>query len=233
MKYMGSKARYAKYLLPIILKDRQPDQWYVEPFAGGFNMIDKVNGPRLANDLNPYTTALFKALLNGWIPPEFVTEQEYQAVKLNPGNYPMHLVGFIGIGCSYSGKWWGGYARGTTSKGFPRNHCRESRDNVLKQAKGLEGVVISNCSYRELELPPNSIIYCDPPYEGTTGYKVNFDHPQFWEWVRDKTSDGHRVYVSEYTAPLDFKCIWQKEVKSSLATYGSYKTNIERLFTLL
>ncbi len=35
MKYMGSKARFAKDILPIILKDRKPEQWYVEPFARG------------------------------------------------------------------------------------------------------------------------------------------------------------------------------------------------------
>ena len=44
MKYMGSKARHAKELLPIILKDRKEGQWYVEPFVGGCNMIDKVTG---------------------------------------------------------------------------------------------------------------------------------------------------------------------------------------------
>ena len=42
MKYMGSKTRFAKHLLPIILKDRIKGQYYVEPFAGGMNMIDKV-----------------------------------------------------------------------------------------------------------------------------------------------------------------------------------------------
>ena len=30
MKYMGSKNRFAKYLLPIMLKDRKPNQWYVK-----------------------------------------------------------------------------------------------------------------------------------------------------------------------------------------------------------
>ena len=38
MKYMGSKNRIAKYILPIILKDRKEGQWYVEPFVGGANM---------------------------------------------------------------------------------------------------------------------------------------------------------------------------------------------------
>ena len=34
MKYMGSKNRHSKQILPIILKDRSPEQWYVEPFVG-------------------------------------------------------------------------------------------------------------------------------------------------------------------------------------------------------
>lgn len=42
MKYLGSKNKIAKHLLPIILKDRKPEQYYVEPFMGGGNMIDKL-----------------------------------------------------------------------------------------------------------------------------------------------------------------------------------------------
>ena len=52
MKYMGSKARVAKEILPIILKDRVQDQWYVELFAGGMNVICEVEGNRIANDIN-------------------------------------------------------------------------------------------------------------------------------------------------------------------------------------
>ena len=48
MKYMGSKARFTKEILPIILKDRKPEQWYIEPFAGGMNAICEVSGNRLA-----------------------------------------------------------------------------------------------------------------------------------------------------------------------------------------
>lgn len=67
MKYMGSKNRHAKDLLPIILKDRRDDQWYVEPFVGGFNMIDKVPGLRLANDSHYYLIELFRAIQNGLV----------------------------------------------------------------------------------------------------------------------------------------------------------------------
>ena len=68
MKYMGSKSRIAKYILPIILKDRKDDQYYVEPFCGGCNMIDKVGGNRIANDNNPYLIQMWKALIDGWQP---------------------------------------------------------------------------------------------------------------------------------------------------------------------
>ena len=42
MKYQGSKNRIAKYILPLITERLKPEQWYVEPFMGGANMMDKV-----------------------------------------------------------------------------------------------------------------------------------------------------------------------------------------------
>ena len=32
MKYSGSKLRLSRHVLPIILADREPGQYYVEPF---------------------------------------------------------------------------------------------------------------------------------------------------------------------------------------------------------
>ena len=58
MKYMGSKRRIAKEILPIILKDRQLNQWYVEPFVGGGNLIENVSGPCIGADNNKYIIAL-------------------------------------------------------------------------------------------------------------------------------------------------------------------------------
>jgi len=42
MKYMGSKNRIANEILPIILKDRIENQYYIEPFCGGLGTFDKV-----------------------------------------------------------------------------------------------------------------------------------------------------------------------------------------------
>ena len=45
MKYLGSKNKIAKYILPIMLENRGERTW-VEPFVGGANTIDKVDGKK-------------------------------------------------------------------------------------------------------------------------------------------------------------------------------------------
>eukprot|EP01093_Parvamoeba_rugata_P003733 TRINITY_DN15078_c0_g1_i1.p1 TRINITY_DN15078_c0_g1~~TRINITY_DN15078_c0_g1_i1.p1 ORF type:complete len:134 (+),score=27.62 TRINITY_DN15078_c0_g1_i1:235-636(+) len=89
MKYMGSKARFAKYLLPILLKNRVPEQVYVEPFAGGMNMIDKVTGVRIANDQHEELMAMWQALIyDNWDPPKSVTEEDYRKLERIKINIP-------------------------------------------------------------------------------------------------------------------------------------------------
>jgi DNA adenine methylase len=87
------------------------------------------------------------------------------------------------------------------------------------------------CNYKDLEIPPNSIVYADPPYSGTTKYSTSkdFNHDEFWNWCREKYRDGHKIFISEYQAPEDFVCIWSKEMYSSLDIKGG-KRNMERLF---
>jgi len=232
MKYMGSKNRIAKEILPIILKNRKENQYYVEPFVGGFNIIDKVDGLRIASDTNEYLIALFKELQNGWIPPSEITESEYNDVRTNKEKYPMYYVGFIGFCCSYSGKWFGGYARGNDNNGNPRNYTDESKRNILNQKDGIKGIRIFNQSYDKLQIPKNSIIYLDPPYEGTTGYKDKFDSQKLWGWCRKMKAEGHTIFVSEYNAPEDFTEVWSKKVNNSLTKNTGSKQGVEKLFTL-
>ena len=44
MVYMGSKTKYAKYIVPILqeLIDKNNISTYIEPFVGGANIIDKI-----------------------------------------------------------------------------------------------------------------------------------------------------------------------------------------------
>uniref|UniRef100_UPI001ABFE99C DNA adenine methylase n=1 Tax=Xenorhabdus kozodoii TaxID=351676 RepID=UPI001ABFE99C len=40
---MGSKSRIAKYIAPFILERLTKETVYVEPFAGGMNMVSHIN----------------------------------------------------------------------------------------------------------------------------------------------------------------------------------------------
>lgn len=228
MKYMGSKNRIAKYILPIILKDRKPGQWYVEPFVGGGNMIDKVDGNRIGSDVDINAIDALRTIRSfiDFIPKnnrEF-TEDDYRKLRASDDYAYKSYAGFA---FSYGGKWMGGWRRDSTGK---RDYVKEAYLNAKKQSPKLQGVWFYNCGYQDLEIPPNSIIYCDPPYAGTTSYANSFNHPAFWEWCREKTREGHTVFVSEYNAPDDFECVWQMEIVSSLTKNTGAKTGVEKLF---
>ena len=222
---MGSKNRIAKHILPIMLAERKPSQWWVEPFVGGANMIDKVEGKRIGNDNHIYLIALHKALQSGWIPPTEIDKEMYYEIKSNQEKYSDELIGFVGFLCSFGGKWWGGYA--SNKKGY--NYADIGSRVSTKQAKRFNGIVFKCGSYLEMDIPPNSLIYCDPPYEGTTAYKGGFDHEVFWQWCREKATEGHIVFVSEYNAPVDFECVKEIGHKTTLDKNSQYK-RVEKLF---
>lgn len=236
MKYMGSKSRHAKHILPIILKDREPDQWYVEPFVGGANVIDKVDGNRIGADINPYVIAMLDALSKGWEPPQEIDKNTYdkhRKMYYQSDIREAHLTGYIGVNGSYNGRFYdGGYAGVTPIKGGGvRNYPLEAYKNVMKQSPTLAGVKFICCSYLDIEIPKNSIIYCDPPYQNSKEYRAGtVIYEEFWQWCRDKVTDGHQVFVSEYDAPSDFVCVWSKGVNSSLTKDTGEKKATEKLF---
>lgn len=83
MKYIGSKNKIAKYILPIMLKNRKPNQYWVEPFVGGGNMIDKVDGNRIGSDYNPYVIEALKLIRdNPDSIPDIITESLNQCIMI-------------------------------------------------------------------------------------------------------------------------------------------------------
>lgn len=202
-------------------------------------MMDKVqfgNVKKIGNDINVHIINMFQALQKGWTPPDNISENEYKELQKKSdillGSIESPLIGFVGIGCSYSGKWFGGYARGNDTNGNQRNYCLESKKNILKQIENLKDVIFTSGNYYEMNIINPSIIYCDPPYKGTTKYKTNFDHDRFWKWCDEMVLRGHRVFVSEYQAPGHWTCIWEKEVNNSLTKDTGSKKGTEKLFTI-
>jgi DNA adenine methylase len=219
--YVGSKARHAAEIIAITCAKRRPGQTYVEPFVGGGNVICRIpteDGPRIGSDVNWRMIKLLDAVGNqGWLPPENVTEEFFNLVKANQEAHPPELVAYIATACTYGSKWLDVFARGNDAKGNPRNLPEAGRQNLLKDVNGLRGVKFLSLRYQDLapHIPPESIIYCDPPYFGTLGYSGaktdiavgqdlslnTWDRAAFWRWADERVEDGHRVYVSEYAGP--------------------------------
>jgi len=237
MKYMGSKNRISKHIVPIIQKCIEDNNVniYYEPFVGGANMIDKIKCKnRIGNDSHKELIALFKQLQTGWKPPETITEDEYHNVRLNKDKHPDYYVGLVGFCATFGAKYFAGYARGFKADNItPRNHSNESIRNILKQIPDIQDVRFINKNYLDVDMKnfKNTVIYCDPPYQDTTKYNTtdSFNHDEFWEWVRE-VGKNNFVFISEYNAPEDFECIWQKEVTTSLKVH-EHENRTEKLFT--
>lgn len=233
MKYVGSKNRLAKYIVPILHKiiEGYKPTLYVEPFVGGANIIDKIRCDcgKWGIDNNYYLIKLWQYLIHtNWQPPETISEDYYNYVRDNKSDCPPHVVGLVGFCSTYGSKWFGGYARGfKADKVTPRDIPAEGIRNIMRQVPNLKDTLFIHSDYGDYRFT-HAVIYCDPPYKGTDYYKDEFDHEEFYKWCR-KTAENNIVIISEYQMPDDFICIWKKEHKTSLDTNTHYD-RVEKLF---
>lgn len=196
MKYMGSKARIAPEIMPLILEGRKEGQYYVEPFCGGCNSLACADGKRIGSDMNQYLIAMWKGLQAGVERPRIITKEMYDAARRDfrcgrNDHYDDFRIGWIGFMSSFNGKFFQGYTGNTTVN---RDYIRESINNIERQIARLQDVAFFNCGYEELAIPDESIIYCDIPYRDTSKYNVKkgFDYDRFWSWcaLQKKGSSG-------------------------------------------
>lgn len=231
MKYIGSKSRIAKELIEII----QPSKYnyYIEPFVGGANVIDKVQcNNRVGYDSNYYLIAFLNKLKTDWKLP-YLSKEQYEDIKANKKDYSDYLVGYAGIAASYCGKWFDSYAGKYTRpdrNNYVEDYMQQSINAINRQRKKLLDVEFYHADYSQITIPYNSVIYCDPPYANLNHYQQDFDSDKFWDWVRD-LSQYHKIYVSEYSAPDDFVCVWEQSLTSYLSATSNKKTSIEKLWS--
>lgn len=203
---------------------------WVEPFVGGANMIDKVpdSFERIGYDINDHVIhALIDIRDNVDKLPECVSEEDYRSYKGLP---PQSMTSWIRFECSFSSKFENGYAKNKEG----RNYAEKGRNLAIKQSPKIQNVQFICDSYENLDFD-NCLIYCDPPYQGTTGYKTgSFDHEKFFEWCR-KQAQKNIVFVSEYNAPDDFIEVWRGEVKTNFASTRKKATHdaLEKLFRVV
>lgn len=217
MKYMGSKARLAKYIVPIIQNeiDKHGSIYYLEPFVGGANIIDKIQCQnKIGYDINKYLIALLKQTQKDIsVFPKTITEEEYYKVKSNKNNYPDWYVGLVGFCGTFSAKFFDGYARDkTTGRDIPNEAIR----NIIKQASNLTNIKFETKNYLDINEISGYVIYADPPYFDKESVKYKYpgieklDENIFWNWCR-KIGKSNIILISNYDAPNDFKCIFEKE----------------------
>jgi DNA adenine methylase len=224
---MGGKTRIAKQLAEVIDQYRQPGQLVWDAFCGGLSMSVALSkkGPVLASDAHPALISLYLAVKNGWDPPKIITEEEYRRAKNLSDTDP--LKAFCGFGCSYSGKYFGGYAKCTRP------------DRALGYAAGTRKVLLRDvCTVGSFacidflnEVPRSTemLIYCDPPYCGTTRYSVSFNHAKFVERVI-QWSKFTSVFISEYDFPVGQVIFEKQQVTTVSRDKDRYTKATEKLF---
>lgn len=207
---------------------------WVEPFVGGANMIDKVpdSFERIGYDINEHVIhALIDIRDNVDKLPDAVSEEYFKTLVNTPAK---SITSWVRCACAYGGRFGNGYARQGKNPRYKKTIAQEGKNNAIKQSPKIQNVQFICDSYENLDFD-NCLIYCDPPYQGTSGYKTGaFDHEKFFEWCR-KQAKKNIVFVSEYNAPDDFIEVWMGEVKTNFASTRKKATHnaIEKLFKVV
>lgn len=234
---------------------------YYEPFCGMLGVAAHVAHPRRSMHLldgHAELITLWRAWQDGWRPPRnvWVSRDEYdrlrrQSAAASASSDDAAWRAFVGFASSHSGKWFGGYIDcDKRSPNVPR--CRQNATSMQRTWATLVGnaggerrarrsVHFDCCAYDRAvttaEARNGVVVYCDPPYAGTSGYpSVNgrrgFDHARFWQWARRRSLDGALVLVSEQTAPPDFRPVWSRTIKRKMhiSDANGGKSRTEHLF---
>jgi DNA adenine methylase len=236
MRYMGGKARIAARLAPVVVERIKATgaRVYWEPFLGGANMFTRIVPHvevAIGSDVMPDLIMMWQAVQRGWLPPDAITREQYAALRPAP---PSPLRAFAGFGCSFGGKWFGGYADSKTTARDAAVRQREASGALAREAPIMARAHVALLDYREARPRPGWLVYCDPPYAGTTTYSAAdaWDADAFWKTAESWARSGCHVLVSEYAAPDGWRCVWEGTTRMVLSSASIRPTVVERLFEL-
>ena len=233
MSYVGGKARGASHILAVLNHPRYDGYDYLEPFVGYAHVLHRVRNKRsyAASDANPLVASLLRGVQRGEaLPP--ITRARYAQLKaaVFDASFERAVAAYQ---WSFNGKEFGGYVHHYTRPNGAVDDIPASRARhyaTLRASPAFQASTLTHADYRA-HRPSQCLVYCDPPYQHTTGYRgtAPFDHARFWETMRDWSRDNV-VLVSEYTAPPDWSCLAHKPKPSCLAGGHKQTPRIERLF---
>lgn len=97
----------------------------------------------------------------------------------------------------------------------------------LQSLESLQRLEATSGDYQDVEIPDGAVVYCDPPYRGTSEYRNGgFDYGRFYDWLRSRE---YPVYVSEYAMPEDFVPVYERKKTCTLG-HGNRTKTVEKIF---
>lgn len=237
MAYQGGKRTNAEFIIDILNDEIFDNMDYLEPFLGYAHILRRIENKSssTASDSNPLLMCLMNAVKKGYKIPT-VTKKEYYKLKTSKGTSLKRAVAAFTY--SFNGKEWGGYVGKYESCGYNRDPAAERKRyyDKLYDSDTFQSTKMSTSGKSYTAYSPfQKLIYCDPPYAETLGYRNNlekmssFDSDKFWNVIRH-WSKNNIVFVSEYKAPKDFVCIASTKKHLSFAGRGNESLRTERLF---
>jgi len=239
--YGGGKAKIGHHIYDVINKELESlvdkgykeYRIYIEPFCGMLGIAhhfiknEKFNKYILSDKNNNIILMWNKLKKGNWILPAPCNKEEYKILKNSKKETA--LKGYYGVSCAYYGIFQAGYKVNIRSRDKTQK-LGELLNKYNSTNEGSPFKVKIVCKSYDSYNPKGMVIYCDPPYKNTgigNLYFKDFDTDKFWNIMR-QWSDDNLVFISEYEAPDDFECIWEKNINSIFN--GNMKTKTEKLF---
>ncbi|MFC2675479.1 MAG: hypothetical protein ACFN39_03515 [Lacticaseibacillus rhamnosus] len=82
----------------------------------------------------------------------------------------------------------------------------------------------STLDYRLLNIRKDDIVYCDPPYLGTSLDYGSFDNDSFQRWLAN--CPARQIYISEYTKLPHTEVVFTFKKKRVFSTSGKYREEL-------
>lgn len=224
MQYLGGKSKLIKRIAAVIKEFNPSPEFIWEPFCGGTGATVGLarafpEALVIASDWSADLMEAIKFLDEGGT-IEGLDDEKFKATRAMASPYDKAVQYFMTFG-------------GMPMSGPARPFDEYERNLAASQKRLIDTPNIifrPAMSYEEVRPLPGHVVYCDPPYAGTTGYKgtPKFDHDKFWNWALE-TSKVCDVFVSEKTVPIRADVVW---THTKISDMGNRKQFCELLVRL-
>jgi len=207
VRYLGGKSRAQRYLVEAISPFSGMCDRYVEPFLGGGAAAEVLvplfpPGAVLADGWAEIIDFWHGITYEGWFPPRRFSRSAFRATVDGP---PGRLRAFALTATSFGASSKSTYAfdPGTPWRQVESRYAESARRRALAQAAVFRRhqARIVHADFGDHDVGPGTLVYCDPPYRGVTGYETfgmpPFDFDRFDATVAAWAAAGATVLVSE------------------------------------